>query len=143
MEGQSIVPRWFTIAMVVALVWNLMGVLAVVGQSMMTAEDLARLPQEQQALHAKTPLWANIAFGFGVIGGFLGCIAMLLKKSIASLLFTISLVGVIAQMTYAFLFSDSLEVFGPGSMLMPTMVILIAAWLLVFSKKCQKQCWIS
>lgn len=143
MEEQSTIPRWFTIAMIVALVWNLMGVLAFIGQIMMTAEDLAQLPQDQQMLHAKTPVWANIAFGFAVIGGFLGCIAMLLKKSIASLLFTISLVGIIAQMSYALLFSDSLEVFGPGSMVMPTMVIVIAALLLVFSQKCQKQGWIS
>lgn len=142
MTQENAIPRWFTIAMIVALVWNLMGVLAFVGQIMMTPEQLAQLPAEQQALHAKTPVWANAAFGIAVIGGFLGCVAMLLKKQFAVQLFALSIAGVVAQMFHAFFISNSYEVFGPGGLVMPLMIIIVAMLLLLFAKKCQNQGWI-
>ncbi len=143
MEQENAIPRWFTIVMIVALIWNLMGVMAFIGQIMMTAEQLAQLPPEQQAMHAKTPVWANIAFGIAVIAGFLGCVLMLKKKQQAVQLFMLSLVGVATQMFHAFIISDPYEVFGPGGMVMPMMIIVIAGALLWFAKKCQANAWIN
>lgn len=139
---ESTIPRWFTIAMIVALVWNLMGVLAFVGQIVMTPEQLAQLPADQQALHAKTPMWANAAFGIAVISGFLGCIAMLMKKQLAVQLFAVSIAGVIAQMFHAFFISNSYEVFGPSGLVMPLTVMAIAVFLLLFAKRSQANGWI-
>ena len=140
---QTKIPPWFTITVIVAFVWNLMGVMAFVGQMMMTPEMLAKLPAEQQHMHAITPLWANLAFGLAVLAGTLGCIALLVKKSIAIKLFTLSLVGVLAQMFHAFVISNATEVFGPGGMTMPVMIIIVAVALLWFANKCQKEAWIS
>ena len=44
------IPSWFKIVAVVALVWNLLGVMAFVGQMMMTPEMVAELPQAEQDL---------------------------------------------------------------------------------------------
>ncbi|WP_440875436.1 hypothetical protein [Thalassotalea sp. PLHSN55] len=137
------VPAWFTIVVVFAIVWNLMGVMAFVGQMMMTPEAIAQLPAEQQNMHLNTPLWANIAFGIAVIAGTLGCIALFLKKVWAIKLFQLSLVGVAVQMFNAFVLSDALTVFGPGGLVMPVMIIVIAVALLLFANKCQKEAWIS
>ena len=135
-------PPWFTIVVVIAIVWNLMGVMAFVGQMMMTPEMIANLPAEQQSMHLKTPLWANIAFGLAVIAGTFGCIALFLKNVWAIKLFQLSLIGVFAQMFHAFVISDAIAVFGPGGMVMPVMIVVIAIALLLFAKKCHKETWI-
>ncbi len=137
------VPPWFTIVVVFALVWNLIGVLAFIGQMMMTPEMVASLSEEEQQRHALTPLWANIAFGVAVISGGLGCVALLMKKLLAVKLFQISLVGVFSQMFHAFFISNTLEVFGPASAVMPALVIVVAVALLWFANKCQRENWLS
>ncbi|TQV88503.1 hypothetical protein [Aliikangiella coralliicola] len=143
-EQQNIkLPTWFWVVSGLALVWNLLGVMAFVGQMMMTPEMMAELPQAEQELYAATPAWANIAFGFAVWGGALGAVALLMKKSWATPLFIISLTAVLVQMYYAFFISKSFEVFGPGRMIMPVMVIVIAIALVWLSNKAKSDGWIS
>ncbi|WP_235839706.1 hypothetical protein [Cognaticolwellia mytili] len=128
-------PKWFKIAAILALVWNLLGVMAFVGQMMMTPEMIAELPQAEQDLYATTPVWATFAFAFAVFGGVLGSLALVLKKSACYPLFIVSFIGVIVQMFHAFFISNSFEVYGPGGMIMPVMVIVIAFFLVRFAAK--------
>ncbi len=138
----SPLPKWFTIAAVLALIWNLIGVMAFVMQMQMTTEMIAKLPEAEQAFYTNIPLWATIAFAFAVFGGAFGALALLMKKAIAQLFFIISLVGVIVQMFHAFVISDSFEVFGSGGAIMPTMVVVIALILVRFSAKAKDNVWI-
>lgn len=143
MTEQKLIPTWFWIIAVLALIWNLLGVMAFFGQVMMTPETLAALPEDQRSIYESMPSWVNIAFALAVFGGTLGCIALLLKKSWAIPLFIISLVGIIAQMYHSFFISNSYEVFGPGGLIMPVMVILIGIFLVWFSKKSTVNGWVS
>lgn len=136
-------PIWFWIVSVVALVWNLMGVMAYVGQAYMTDAELSALPEAEQALYTNVPVWATAAFAIAVFGGALACIALLLKKKIAKTLFLISLIGIIVQMIYNFFISEAMDVYGPGAMIMPAMVIIIGIYLVMFSKKSIANNWIS
>ena len=67
----------------------------------------------------------------------------MLKKSWAVPLLGLSLLGIIVQMIHAFFISNSFEVFGPGSAIMPVMVILVAIYLLWLSMKAKKNGWIN
>ncbi len=136
------IPPWFKPFVIVSLVWNLMGVLAFVGQVTMSAEILAELPQAEQELYANIPLWVTIAFACAVFGGTIGSIALLLKKSMAILFFTISLLGIGIQMFHSFFISNSFAVFGPGGLIMPIIVIIWAVALLLIAKKAQSQQWL-
>ncbi len=129
----------FWIIGIVALIWNLMGVFAYLQEAYMTAEDLAALPIEEQALYENIPAWVTAAFALAVFGGALACILLLLRKKLATFVFIISFVSILAQMTYNLLMSKAMEVYGPGGMIMPIMVIVIGAYLIWYSKKMDAQ----
>jgi len=137
------IPKWFTIAAALTLLWNLMGVMAFVGQMTMTAEMMAELPQAEQEIYRSIPLWATIAFACAVFAGALGSIALLMKKSLAEPLLILSLAGVAIQMFHAFVISNSFEVFGPGGAIMPTMVAVIAIALVRLASKAKANGWLN
>ncbi|MFT7686690.1 MAG: accessory gene regulator protein AgrB [Candidatus Azotimanducaceae bacterium] len=135
-------PKWFWIVCGLALLWNLLGLGAFLAQIMMSADALAQLPQAEQDIYSSTPAWANIAFGCAVVGGVLGCLALLLKRAIAFPILIISLLGVVVQMSHAFLLSEAFEVYGPGSVVMPILVLLMAIALVWFSNNARSKSWI-
>lgn len=136
-------PLWFWIVSIVALIWNLMGVMAYLGQAYMTDADLTALPETEQALYANVPAWVSAAFAVAVFGGALASITLLLRKKIAKTLFIISLIGIVVQMSYNLFMSDVMEVYGPGGMIMPIMVLIIGVYLIMFSNKSIARNWIS
>lgn len=136
-------PTWFKVITIIALVWNLLGVAAFAVQMMMTPEMLAALPEDQQALIASTPAWVNIAFACAVFGGALGCIFLLMKKSLAVVMFAISLVGILAQNVNSFFLSNAIEVYGAGSAIMPMFVIAFAVFLLWMARHAKAKEWIN
>lgn len=136
-------PGWFKVVAGIALIWNLMGVMAFIAQMMMTPEMITTLPLAEQALYTNVPLWATIAFGCAVWGGALGCLLLVLRKALAFYFLLLSVCGVCVQMYHSFFVSNSFEVFGPGGAIMPAMVIVIAFVLLWFSKNAESKGWIS
>ena len=142
-ESITTVPKWFMIVAVVLLVWNLLGVMAYIMQVMMSPETLAALPQEQRQLYENTPAWATAAFAVAVNFGALGCVLLLLRKNLAGLFLQLSLAGVLVQMFHSFFISKSFEVFGPGGLVMPVMVIVIAIYLVLLAAKAKTNRWTS
>jgi K+ transporter len=59
-----------------------------------------------------TPVWAASAYGVAVTAGVLASLFLLLRKTWAVPLFTLSLVGIILQNLHAFVFSNGLEAWG-------------------------------
>lgn len=94
------------------------------------ALESAGMNEAQQELLNATPPWVNVAFGLAVIGGTLGCLCLVMKKKIAVPILTLSLLGVLAQNTYVFFMSNSVELMGVG---LAPLVILIAIGLVPFS----------
>ena len=142
-ELNSKAPKWFMIVAAVLLVWNLLGVMAYIMQVMMSPETLAALSEEQRQLYESTPAWATAAFAVAVNFGALGCVLLLLRKNLAGLFLQLSLAGVLVQMFHSFFMSKSFEVFGPGGLVMPVMVIVIAIYLVVLAAKAKTDRWTS
>jgi hypothetical protein len=138
-----VIPSWFKIVAIIAFIWNLLGVLAFVGQMFMTPEMLAELPVAEQELYANTPIWATAAFAVAVFAGAIGSLLLLMKKGLATPVLTLSLVGVLVQMFHSFFMSKSFDVYGPGAAVMPMMVIVIAVFLVWLANKAQKIGWFS
>ena len=122
-----------------ALVWNVMGVMNFFVQ--MNPGVLAAYRESERAMIESRPAWATIAFAIAVIGGALGCLLLLLRKSIAYHLFIASLIGVIVTMIHAlgvgidFTLNEML-----GIILMP---LVVAAFLIWYSKRAKSKGWIS
>lgn len=136
-------PTWFMVVTAVLLVWNMLGVMAYIAQVTMTPEAITALPEAQRQLYETTPTWATAAFAIAVNGGSLGCLLLLLKRNLAQLFLQLSLAGVLVQMFHSFFMSKSFEVFGPGEMIMPIMVIVIAIYLVVLAAKAKARRWTS
>jgi hypothetical protein len=136
-------PIWFTLVSVLLLVWNIVGVMAYISQVTMGPEALAALPDDQRQILENTPVWATAAFAIAVNGGALGCLLLVVKSKLAGLFLQLSLAGVLVQMFHSFFMSNSFEVFGPGVVIMPVMVLIIAVFLVVLAAKAKAKLWIS
>ncbi|NNL00990.1 MAG: hypothetical protein HKP39_01810 [Eudoraea sp.] len=137
-------PVWFWIVSILALLWNLMGVMAYLGQAYMTEEMKAEYTSEQLALMESTPAWITAAFAIAVWGGLLGCLALLLRKKWAKPLLILSLIGILVQMAYSFFMTNAAEVYGQvQGIITPLLVIIIGIALVQFARITEKRNWIS
>lgn len=135
--GELDIPGWFWAVAGLALVWNLLGVIAFVMHLMIvgTPEMLDQLPEAQKVLYSSLPGWLDYAFGAAVLGGTLGCVGLLIRNAFALVLFVISLAGVLVQNYYTFFQTDLLSVQGNSSIIQPLAVIMISIGLILFSYK--------
>ncbi len=136
-------PLWFWIFSALALVWNIMGAIAYLVEAYMTIEDLEKLSQAERLLYESQPAWVTGAFAVAVWGGTLGCLLLLLRKKWARPVLFVSLIGILAQMSYSFFMSTAFDVYGPGGMVMPIMVILIGIGLVFFAKRGVHEVWLT
>jgi len=127
-------PIWFWIVSVAALLWNLAGVAAYLMQAYMTDEVKAALSAEDQAMYTNLPSWYVAAFALAVFCGALGCIALVLRKKWATILLLISLICVIAQMSYV---AFGLDMTNAMTVITP-LISIILVW---FSRKSQQEGW--
>jgi hypothetical protein len=133
---------WFWIASAIALLWNLMGVMAYIAQVTMSAETLQALPDNERALYESAPAWATAAFAIAVWGGALGSILLLIRKKWATALLIVSFIGIVVQMIHNFFIANSMEVYGPGGLIMPVMILVFGAGLIWFSRKATANGWL-
>ncbi len=126
----------------VALIWNVMGVVNFFVQ--MNADALSAMPESHRAIVEGRPPWATGGFAIAVFGGVLGCLLLLFRKSAAYYLFIASLLGVIVQLIHTLGIASSTIDFGlfeiSTYILMP---LLVAAFLIWYSKQAESKGWIS
>ncbi|MDZ7768490.1 MAG: hypothetical protein U5K38_05175 [Woeseiaceae bacterium] len=63
--------RGFWIISALALLWNLLGVMAYIMRVTMTPEALAALPEAERELYTNTPAWVTGVFAIAVFAGTL------------------------------------------------------------------------
>ena len=123
----------------VALIWNVMGVINFFMQ--MNPDMLAAYRESERAIVEGRPAWATGAFAIAVFGGAFGCLLLLLRKSAAYYLFIVSLLGVIVTMAHTL--GVGID-FGLGELLgIILMPLVVAAFLIWYSKKAESKGWIS
>lgn len=143
METQkTTIPKWFWAVAVFFLLWNLMGVGSFFQHTFITDEALQALPEAERNLYNSYPLWTIIAFAIAVFGGIIGSIGLLMKKKWAKPAFIVSLVAIIPQMTHNLFFTNAREVYGPGTEVMPVLIIVFGVFLVWFSAFGIKKGWL-
>ena len=142
METTNKPPVWFWIISILALLWNIMGVMAYISQAYMTKEALAALSEAEQNFYANIPAWVTAAFAIAVFAGAFGCLVLLLRKKWATHLLLLSLIAVLTQAVYNFFLQDFIALSGER-IIMPIIVIIVAVFLVWFSKNSQSKGWIS
>lgn len=129
---------WIIAAM--ALVWNIMGVINYFMQ--MNPEAVAAYPESHRAIIEGRPAWATGAFAIAVFAGALGCLLLLLRKSVSYYLFIASLLGVIVTMIHTLGVVGSTIDFGAFEIvMMMVMPLVVAAFLIWYSKRAEHKGW--
>lgn len=136
-------PVWFWIVSALALLWNLMGVGAYLGQAYMSTEDLQAMPEAHQKLLEAQPAWYTAAFAVAVFAGAIGCLALLLRKKWARQILIVSLLGILLQQLYMFFLSDTLEVMGTNAMYMPLIIVIVGFLLVFLARAATDKEWLS
>lgn len=125
----------FWIISVIALLWNGMGVNAYLQQAFKTEASTAELNTDQIALMESLPAWMTALFAIAVFAALLACIALLMRKKIATTLFLVSFIAALIQQLYWLFGTNALEVFADMQpFLMPVLIIVVAAFLVWYSK---------
>jgi len=124
----------FWIISVIALIWNIMGVIAYLIQAFMTDDMKALLPETEREMYENKPAWATAAFAFAVFAGLIGALGLLMRKKWATTLFIISLLGILAHQVYIFFISGIMEDADASLMAMPIVVTVIGFFLVWYSK---------
>jgi hypothetical protein len=152
-EPRAAAPGWFKFLAIIGLLWNILGVLSYLFYTalidkMMTPEVLEAMPEADRAnveaqleLLASTPAWATGAYAIAVFGGLLGCILMLMRRNLAVPVLGLSLAGVLVQNVHNFVVANTMDVMGPTSLILPSVVLLFAILLLFAAIKAKNEGW--
>ncbi len=145
MENSSSKPNvWFWIISIVGLIWNGFGAMNYLAQTTMSDAQKAAYTPEQLTIVEANPAWVTGAFALAVWGGVLGCIALLLRKKWAKPVLLVSLIGIIAQMSYGWFMTNSVEAFGTVmGIVLPVLVIIIGIGLYLFAKSGIRKGWLT
>lgn len=128
----------FWVIGIVALIWNLLGSINFIVQ--MSPEMHEAYRETERMIIQGRPLWATIGFAVAVFGGTIGCLLLLLKKSVAFYYFIASLFGVLVATAHTFNVGVNFgmgEIF--GIILMP---IIVAVFLIGYSRVAERKGWI-
>lgn len=136
------VPMWFWIVGILALIWNLIGASAYISQVTMGEAELSAMTDAMRTLYESTPAWVNGAFAIAVFGGAIGSLLLLLRSKLAIWAFVASLAGVLAQQSYIFFGSKTLEVMGTSGAILPALVLVIAIALIVYARSSAAKGWL-
>ena len=140
-ETKSSVPRWYWVIAAVALLWNLMGCAFFAIEIFAQEAAMESMTQAQKEWARSIPRWIYFVYGVAVTTGVAGSIGLFLRKSWTIATFAICLAAVTVQMVYTMLIGGGLQVMGPSGLIMPSMVIGIAAALLWFSWFARSRGW--
>ena len=136
-------PLSFWLIGAIALIWNLFGMYIYVNQVTATPDGLAAggYSPEQIDFMLSVPQWATSAFAIAVTTGVVACLFLLLRKALATTLFIVSLAAVLVQNFHTFALNDALAIFGPAPAVIQSVVIVVAAVLIWYSRLAQSKGW--
>ena len=137
-EKIIVVVHWsFWVIGGIGLIFNLMGCMNYISQ--MSAENVASMPDVYRVIVENRPAWGTGAFALAVFGGSLGCLLLLLRKSVAVYVFIVALVGVVVAQV-PFLGMAELPIAAWIGWLSQ---FVVGAFLIWYSIKSESKGWIS
>src|SRR5574340_670519 len=129
----------FRVIGVVALIWNVLGIINFFVQ--MDPDVLASYRESERAIIQGRPAWATAGFAVAVFGGAIGSALLLLRRPAAYYLFIASLIGVLVTMVHTLGIGITFslgEVL--GVVLMPPAA---AAFLIWYAKLAERNGWVT
>ncbi len=133
---------WFWIVSVLILLWGAMGVFAFYTDVTMSEEMLAAMDDYDRAMYLGRPTWFATVYGLATWGGFLGAVALLLRRRLAIVLFLLSAVAVVVQFGWVFGVTDLIAEKGAWTLIFPIFILAIAIFQIWFANLANKRGWL-
>lgn len=144
MSTNTIVPTSYKIISVLAILWNLFGMFSFLGHAFAPEQAFAGMNEDQQAYMREFPAWGYIVFGTAVTTGILGSIGLLLKKKWSTLVLLISLVTILINQLYPFLFTNYMSIFGGATtLILPLIITAVGIALWYYARQSAAKGWLS
>ena len=119
-------PRWFTLAAIGALLFELFGCFMYL---MQVRVDPASLPVDQRALWDAAPSWMIAAYAVAVWVGLIGAILLVMRRRLAEKLLLVSFLAVIVQFSALLLVPELRNLTTSDALFLP-FVIVVACYVI-------------
>lgn len=136
------VPGWFWAVAILGLLFEAFACYAYLTDVTRTADELARLPVDQQSLRAATPWWIYAAYGLAVWVGLLGAVLLLMRRRHAEILLLVSLIAFIVQFGGVLLVPALRDDTPPDAFTLPIVIAAVAYGLWHFARVSRKRDWL-
>lgn len=133
---------WYWVICSLMLLWSVIGVVDFTMTQIQNEAYLASYPQELLDHWFSYPLWVNAVWGVAVTGGLLGWGLMLLRRSLAVLVFILSLVAMLATFAYSFATGGmalQAEYGGLVAQLMTGLIVLLSIFAIWFARRARSK----
>ena len=132
-------PRWFGVAAIAALLWEIFGCTTYV---LNVSGNQANLPDHQAAMWAATPAWSIGAYAVAVWVGVVGALLLVMRRRLAEPLLLVSLIAVVVQFSAHLLVPELRDITPPGAWAMPAGIILVCAAIWLFARHSKRRGWL-
>ena len=119
-------PRWFTLAALAAVAWEIIGCAMYL---MQVRVDPASLPVDQRALWDAAPTWMIAAYAVAVWVGLVGAILLVMRRRLAEKLLLVSLIAVLVQFSALLLVPELRNLTTSDALFLP-FVIIVACYVI-------------
>ncbi len=120
-----------------SLLWNLPSAADFVLINLGADFYTTRMSAEQTGYFDAFPFWANAAWGIGALAAVLGSVLLLARSGRAVASFLISLVAMLIMVAYTLGLAEVTvaDLMGPVAALMSVAIVIVAAFLLWYSRR--------
>ncbi|WP_374943748.1 hypothetical protein [Sphingomonas sp.] len=125
-------PIWFWIAVVVLILWGIVGVLGFHASFLDSIR--ATMDPYDRKLYDAWPVWYAPVYGIAVWSGLIGSVLLALRRRVARPVYVVSLVGVIIMFGWTFVATDLIAVKG---------VVTATAFPIVIALICVFEIWLA
>lgn len=132
-------PRWFTLAALVALAWEIFGC----ATYLITVQvDPAALPIDQRAVRIAEPGWMVAAYAVAVWVGLVGAILLVMRRRLAEKFLLLSLVAVLVQFSALLLVPELRNLTTSDALFLPFVIIVVCYSIWHFALSARRSEWL-
>jgi hypothetical protein len=125
---------------IIGLLWNAIGAIDFVMTQIKYDAYMSEFTPQQLEYFYSFPMWLVVCWAIAVWGGVIGCLLLLMRKTLAVWVFFASFITMLITTFHNFVLSNALEVIGDTFSLIFTGVIFIAAFAIyLYSRRMQQK----
>ncbi|MCY7280865.1 MAG: hypothetical protein LH610_08225 [Sphingomonas bacterium] len=132
-------PRWFTLAAIAALLFEMFGCVMYL---MQVSVDPASLPVDQRALWDAAPMWMVAAYAVAVWVGLIGAILLVMRRRLAEKLLLVSLIAVVVQFSALLLVPQLRNLTTSDALFLPFVIIVVSYSIWHFAWTARRAGWL-